>query len=495
LTTAELQGTVTQGMRYLVAAQQDRSSVIAHLHYSYAVNMLEMAHHGATRARIMATVGVDIDRVLATAKHGQDAVQRKLVTKVPLYEGAPGWGQVSPQPPSAPLAPLVAPSAPSAPLAPTVSSQPSAPAPPPPPGPVSAPTAPLPAAGPSGPGGGVKPLPGKTDPRPFLSPFARWWWGNKKLTPQPRGHGAMTFALALLMEGTRTEFGPLPWESRSGPRDSTQRVIDWTKPENQYGWYRKLAWLYEWPDDGIIEMVPNATLERIGAARAQLFPPGLTDVTISTLRIQEMTNNLAWAAAEKQKLLDIQKALMRYEVWLRRVLGRFQQYIIWFQHHLRKKEKKNNAVNTAITAVGVVINFIPVVGQILSALITVAQVALIAEQMKEQLRALAAAGGKIYAGEMSATMAEYMVALNEEIKNALDFLSAQEQMFVMTIANEQSLLESLNVPIPTPKPKPPTPPEPDSPIPVPVEEPGVNMLMLAGVAAAAVAAVVVMGGE
>ncbi len=89
MSDAELVAVVRQGSRYFVAAKQDAHPVIAHLHANYAVQLFDLAHAGATRARVRRVAGIDIDRVRNEAKALQNEVQTVLLRGCPV--NGPSW--------------------------------------------------------------------------------------------------------------------------------------------------------------------------------------------------------------------------------------------------------------------------------------------------------------------------------------------------------------------------------------------------------------------
>ncbi|MDP3910432.1 MAG: hypothetical protein Q8Q14_08560 [Gemmatimonadales bacterium] len=87
MTDPELLSLVRQGQRWAIAARQDRDPVVQHVHWNYAHVHFELAHHGASRARIRQLTGVDIDAALAEVAAAQQRVQLQLLTAT----GSPAW--------------------------------------------------------------------------------------------------------------------------------------------------------------------------------------------------------------------------------------------------------------------------------------------------------------------------------------------------------------------------------------------------------------------
>lgn len=79
MTDPELLALVRQGQRWAIAARQDRDPVVRHVHWNYAHCHFELAHHGASRARIRQLTGVDIDQALAEVADAQARTQLELL--------------------------------------------------------------------------------------------------------------------------------------------------------------------------------------------------------------------------------------------------------------------------------------------------------------------------------------------------------------------------------------------------------------------------------
>ncbi len=81
MTPAQMKGIYRQGMRYAIAAKQDRLLVIRHLHLNYAVGALQLLL-GMTSDAERAAAGISgVRRDLGQLRKAQDLVQAKLLVQ------------------------------------------------------------------------------------------------------------------------------------------------------------------------------------------------------------------------------------------------------------------------------------------------------------------------------------------------------------------------------------------------------------------------------
>lgn len=69
---------IRQTTRWLYAAKQDKSPLVAMLHANYAVGNIDLMRQMWTDAEIAAGTGYDIHALVKDAQQVQDAAQRRL---------------------------------------------------------------------------------------------------------------------------------------------------------------------------------------------------------------------------------------------------------------------------------------------------------------------------------------------------------------------------------------------------------------------------------
>lgn len=292
-----------------------------------------------------------------------------------------------------------------------------APAPPPPPTYTAAPTAPTTLPGPLMPAGA--PADGAVIAVPAMSSFGKAWWAAM------RGQTTLPIvqALRILIEGA-----PVP---AGGPASKDPRLasVGRETPDASEA-YQQLAWLYEWPDDLLIEVIPGATAARIRTARA-LLDPGLSREERRLVKLAWARTRLIGVKTKRQELESMLAELMRERAWVETVIKQFQEYTIWFQHHQKKKDVRAANVSTVLQTVSAVVQWIPVVGTALAIAITAVDVNLQYRRLREAIHDFGRAGGQIETGLAA-------VAALEAIEvGAVEILQAQQ-----TLAVEQENLET-----------------------------------------------------
>jgi hypothetical protein len=199
------------------------------------------------------------------------------------------------------------------------------------------------------------------------------------------------------------------------------------------------AWLYEWTYGEIADAVPGLTRAHLATVRNALWNPlwGPTTAAV-TDRLTALTAERQWLRDRAADVTAWQAEIRTYEAWLVDVLATFQRYVEWFTDHLKDKGAKAAEIARVLDIASVVVNFVPVVGQILSLILTAVSAGIQVNAFREQLKGLAAAGGRIYAGQVAANVLEATAVVQTELANLADRLDFEAKIR----ATEQKILET-----------------------------------------------------
>lgn len=184
------------------------------------------------------------------------------------------------------------------------------------------------------------------------------------------------------------------------------------------------AWLYEWTYGEIAAAVPGLTRTHLDRVRDALWNPLWGPPTAAvTDRLAALTAERQWVRDRAAEVTAWQTEVTTYAQWLVDVLATFQRYVEWFTDHLKDKQAKATEIARVLDVVAIVVNVIPVVGQIVSLALTAVSAGIQVNAMREQLKGLAAAGGRITAGQVAANVLEATAVVQTELANLADRLA------------------------------------------------------------------------
>ncbi|HET6494446.1 MAG TPA: hypothetical protein VFH61_03660 [Thermoleophilia bacterium] len=184
------------------------------------------------------------------------------------------------------------------------------------------------------------------------------------------------------------------------------------------------SWIYTYPYGEIAAFIPGLTREQLASVKNQLWKPEWGNpATITADIVAAIDEEIAWLEGNLKTADTMLMEISGYEPWLTDVLKQFQTYVNWFQDHLKHKEDKTRAIGVALSAISTVLNFIPVVGNILALVVEAVNVGIQVNAFKVQLQALADAGGRIFAGQVAAAVLEAVAVTKTEVLNVADLLT------------------------------------------------------------------------
>ena len=207
------------------------------------------------------------------------------------------------------------------------------------------------------------------------------------------------------------------------------------------------AWLLTLPDWELFDLFPGLTPKTLAYAR-RLLIPGRDVVAIATAKVQ---GDVARLESDLTRLNTLYVEMMRYVEFAQDTLKQFQTYITWFQHHLKKKEKKTQVIAAALQSVSAVLYFVPVVGWALGLLVDAANIAFQLDRMKSAIAAMQAAGARVEAANVYVALMESLGTTLADLENALGAVEWQLEFQREMLANIQKITMSAvgGVPQPT----------------------------------------------
>lgn len=211
------------------------------------------------------------------------------------------------------------------------------------------------------------------------------------------------------------------------------------------------SWIYTYPYSEIAAFIPGLTREQLASVKNQLWKPewGPADAINADL-IATLDAEIAWLEGNLKTGNAMLMEIGTYEPWLANVLQQFATYVNWFKRHLEKKEEKTRVIGAALSAISTVLNFIPVVGNILALVVEGVNVGIQINAFKQQLQALADAGGRVFAGQVAASLMEAVAVTKAEVLNAVDLLTYELEYRKL----ERQILGGPNATVTTPLPDP-----------------------------------------
>lgn len=184
------------------------------------------------------------------------------------------------------------------------------------------------------------------------------------------------------------------------------------------------SWIYTFPYTEIAAFIPGLTREQLASVKNQLWKPEWgPPAEINADIVESLDGEIQWLEGRLKVIDEMLLEVTSYEPWLKAVLHQFATYVQWFKRHLEKKEEKTRAIGVALSATALVLNFVPVVGNILALVVEGVNIYIQVDAFKKQLEALAEAGGKIFGGQVAAALMEAVTVTKIELLNARDFLS------------------------------------------------------------------------
>lgn len=197
-------------------------------------------------------------------------------------------------------------------------------------------------------------------------------------------------------------------------------------------------WVAETPTAILQDWFPGLTAAQVAAARALLLPAALRldPDTLRAERLAELQAQAAQVQQWQQRLGALAAELDTYAPWLQAVGRQFQTYVTWFQQHLQNKAEKTANISRALEATATAVQWIPYVGQIIALVLIAVDVGVQVDAFRDQLRALAGAGGRIAAGQLMADAAEATAVTRTMLANAVDDLQWEAEI----LERERALL-------------------------------------------------------
>lgn len=189
-----------------------------------------------------------------------------------------------------------------------------------------------------------------------------------------------------------------------------------TSPEQLALLAQARAWLIDLPPATLAELFPGLTPALLAQARRALLP----GVNLRGLARARVTAELAQLDATALRLTQLQGELEASLDWTQQLLKQFQTYATWFQKHLERKAEKTKVISNALSVISTVLNFVPVVGWALALIVEAVNVGIQLDALRDSLKAMEAAGGRIQAGVT-------YVALMEQLATGYAELQAAQQ--------------------------------------------------------------------
>lgn len=134
------------------------------------------------------------------------------------------------------------------------------------------------------------------------------------------------------------------------------------------------SWIFSMTNAQIQALNPTLPADVIEQARTMLWVPGVEPSVYHAQAVARFQEELPvleeWAAEVSVMLAE----LARYMDFVEGTFKQFNTYMNWMAHHLRKKAHRTANVNRALTVVGEVAKWIPVVGWVVYLAVIVVQV-------------------------------------------------------------------------------------------------------------------------
>jgi hypothetical protein len=174
------------------------------------------------------------------------------------------------------------------------------------------------------------------------------------------------------------------------------------------------AWLLTLPEWQLYDAFPGLTPKILAYARRVLIP-GHDVIAIAEAKLQADIERLKTDSA---RLAKLRAETMRYANFANDTMKQFQTYITWFEHHMKKKEKRTQVVAGVMTAVSTVLYFIPVVGWALGLILDSVNVAWQLDRMKDAIEAMQAAGARVEGARVYVALMESLAVVITHLDNA-----------------------------------------------------------------------------